>query len=531
MTIRRRLTLSYAVLLLLGAANLALYLGTSRLRTQAMNTLARALQRETLLSSIRQEVDDLYKQVTLLSEMDFDTGEGAGGVPQGRQLFVQKLHGVTDLLAKLKSLAEPRDVAAVAAVQKQYADLSIAWEQFYEYLGVEQTWAVANAAKAEPLSLRLQRQMLPSLQASEQAHVKAAQDEFARVEKLADRLSIVVFVISAVLAFGVAYLVSRHLARGFQTLKHGTDLIGGMNLEHRIELRGHDELADFAGSFNAMAHKLKDATAQLTEANVELQRRAEEIARRQKRELDLAAAIQQGLMQVRIPDLPFVNIRARNLSCTQIGGDFFDIIHNDGALAAIICDVSGKGISAAIMASVIQGMIRADIAANMPLAAIACDVNRFLSQRDVGGKYATVCLLRIDAAGHLEYVTCGHIPPVLVRGAEVRRLRESQNVPVGLLGEMEFESAHTELLPGDRIILVTDGVTEAANAADDFFGDERLEQAACDDDSFDSIFGSLQQFCGDTPFNDDCTVVEISFAAAGQSALSSPMATAAGSST
>ncbi len=527
MTIRRRLALSYAVLLLLGAANLALYLGTSRLRTQAMHTLDRALQRQTLLSSIRQEVDDLYKQVTLLSEMDFETGEGAA-VPQGRQLFMQKLHGVTDLLTKLKSLAEPPDVATVSDVQKQYADLSVAWEQFYEYLGVEQTWAVANAAKAEPISLRLQRQMLPELQQSEQAHVQRAQDEFARVEKLADRLSIVVFVVSALLAFGIAYLVSRHLARGFQTLKHGTDLIGLMDLEHRIELRGHDELADFAGSFNSMAHKLAQATAQLKEANIELEKRAEEIARRQKRELDLAAAIQQGLMQVRIPDLPFVNIRAKNLSCTQIGGDFFDIVHNEGALAAIICDVSGKGISAAIMASVIQGMIRADIAANLSLAAIAADVNRFLSQRDVGGKYATACLLRIDPTGHLEYVTCGHIPPVLVRGDEVVRLRESQNVPVGLLGEMQFHSAHSELLPGDRIILVTDGVTEAANAADDFFGEDRLERAACDHDAFENIFGSLHTFCGETPFNDDCTVVEIAFAGR-EAAVPQELASAAGS--
>src|SRR5512140_2997222 len=194
-----------------------------------------------------------------------------------------------------------------------------------------------------------------------------------------------------------------------------------MDLKHRIVLKGHDELAEFAGSFNAMADKLGQATTQLTEANVELQKRAEEIARRQKRELDLAATIQQGLMQVRIPDLPFVNISAKNLSCTQIGGDFFDIVHSDGALAAIICDVSGKGISAAIMASVIQGMIRADIAAHMPLADIVTDVNRFLSQRDVGGKYATACLLRIDPAGDLEYVTCGHIPPVLVRGGTAMR--------------------------------------------------------------------------------------------------------------
>lgn len=526
MTIRRRLALSYAVLLLLGAANLALYLGTSRLRTRSMHTLQSALHRQLVLSSIRQEVDELHKQVTLLSDMEFGNGEGAG-TPEGGQLFQQKLKGVTDSLVELRSIADSRDVGAIETAQKEYKDLSAAWGQFYEYLGVEQTWAVANAARAEPISLRLQREILPALQSTEQEHVRVAQEEFARVERLSDRLSVAFFLVSALLAFAVAYLVSKHLSRGFETLKLGTTLIGSMDLEHRIELSGRDELADFAGSFNAMAGKLKDATAQLTEANIELQRRAEEIARRQQRELELAATIQQGLMQVRIPELPFVSIRGRNLSCTQIGGDFFDIIHDHDTVSAIICDVSGKGISAAIMASVIQGMIRADVAAHMQLADIAVDVNRFLSQRDVGGKYATVCLVRIHPAGHLEYVTCGHIPPVLVRDGKAIRLRESQNVPVGLLGEMPFQSAHIDLEPGDRVILVTDGVTEAENITDDFFGEHRLEEASVANDPFEHIFECLHDFCGDKPFNDDCTVVEISFQAAAKAQPTVALATSA----
>ena len=525
MTIRRRLALSYAVLLLLGAANLALYLGTSRLRTRSMYTLSRALHRQLLLSSIRQEVEDLHKQVTLLSQMDFGNGEGVG-MPQGRQLFAQKLRGVTDLMSDLSKIADPADAPAISTAQAQYKDLAFAWGQFYDYLGEEQTWAVANSARAEPMSLRLQRQLLPALQAAEQEHVRLAEEEFSSVERISDRLGVLFFVISALLAFAVAYVVSRHLSRGFATLKRGTDLIGSMDLQHRIELRGHDELAEFAGSFNSMADKLGQATTQLTEANVELQKRAAEIAWRQKRELDLAATIQQGLMQVRIPDLPFVNIRGKNLSCTQIGGDFFDIIASDGAIAAIICDVSGKGISAAIMASVIQGMIRADIAADMELAEICTDLNRFFTQRDVGGKYATACLLRLEPSGRLEYSLCGHVPPVLVREGKVVRLKKA-NPPVGLLPDMQFHSVTLELQPGDRLILVTDGVTEAENGLQDFFGEDRLEQAAGCDDPYENIFSSLQKFCGDTPFNDDCTVVEISFLATAESLSRPALATSA----
>jgi serine phosphatase RsbU (regulator of sigma subunit) len=103
------------------------------------------------------------------------------------------------------------------------------------------------------------------------------------------------------------------------------------------------------------------------------------------------------------------------------------------------------------------------------------------------------------------------------------------NPPVGLLADMKFQSATLDLQPGDRIILVTDGVTEAENSVEDFYGEDRLEKAAGCDDPFENIFSSLQQFCGDTPFNDDCTVVEIKYLAAGQPADQATVAAAANS--
>src|SRR5690242_848704 len=123
MTIGRRLTLSYAVLLLLGAANLGLYLGTSRLRSQSMHTLNRALGRQLLLSSIRQDVDDLHKQVAILSDLDFGSA-GDSGQPEGRQTFDQKVKGVTENLARFKSMAAPADLPTINEVQKQYDELA-----------------------------------------------------------------------------------------------------------------------------------------------------------------------------------------------------------------------------------------------------------------------------------------------------------------------------------------------------------------------------------------------------------------------
>src|SRR5207253_2697437 len=94
---------------------------------------------------------------------------------------------------------------------------------------------------------------------------------------------------------------------------------------------------------------------------------AEEAARRYQQELSIAASIQQRLMAVTIPDVPFARLQGRNLSCKEIGGDFFDAVNTEEGLAVVLADVSGKGVSAALLASQLQGMIYAQLTAGMPL--------------------------------------------------------------------------------------------------------------------------------------------------------------------
>jgi sigma-B regulation protein RsbU (phosphoserine phosphatase) len=114
---------------------------------------------------------------------------------------------------------------------------------------------------------------------------------------------------------------------------------------------------------------------------------------------------------------------------------------------------------------------------------------------------------------------------VVVRGGNVSRL-PSHNVPIGLLRGVEYGAGRLELAPGDRIVMVTDGVTEAANAEEEFFGEERLE-AAVQGESFEALFSALDQFCAGTPFNDDCTVVELTYLGEAQSAVQERSAAAA----
>jgi serine phosphatase RsbU (regulator of sigma subunit) len=267
--------------------------------------------------------------------------------------------------------------------------------------------------------------------------------------------------------------------------------------------------------FSGVGHDILRAIATEAASLIENARlvQAEEESRRYQQELTIAASIQQRLMQVKIPEVPFAKLRGKNLSCKEIGGDFFDAVNTKEGLAVVLADVSGKGVSAALLASTLQGMIYSHLSSGMPLLEVVTAVNRFFTEKLVGEKYATVLLARLRRDGDLEYVNCGHVQPLLVCGGEVMRPPHG-NVPVGLLPDATFESARCQLNSGDRFILVTDGVTEAENAMGDFFEDSRLESAAAKSPTLEGIFSAVSEFCAGNPLNDDCTVVEILYSAA-----------------
>jgi serine phosphatase RsbU (regulator of sigma subunit) len=235
----------------------------------------------------------------------------------------------------------------------------------------------------------------------------------------------------------------------------------------------------------------------------------EDQARKHQEELQIAARIQQGLMAVQIPAFPFAGIQAHSIACSAVGGDFFDvIISGEDTLNVALVDVSGKGISAAILASTLQGMLHVQLEAGQPLDAIAAATNRYLCLKAVG-KYATMLLLRLHQDGRLEYLNCGHVKPRLCSDAGVSRLEQS-NVPVGLLDGAEYTAGNVTLRPGWRFILVSDGITEAEDAQGEFFGDERLDSASlCGD--LPGVLQRMADFCAGHPANDDCTIVQVIF--------------------
>lgn len=234
----------------------------------------------------------------------------------------------------------------------------------------------------------------------------------------------------------------------------------------------------------------------------------EERARQQNEELEIAAGIQQRLMAVQMPVLSFASVEAYSIPCSAVGGDFFDVVAAEHTVCVALVDVSGKGISAAILASTLQGMLYTQLAAAQPLDSIAAATNVYLCTKNVG-KYATMLLLRLHQDGRLEYMNCGHVQPRLCSSDVVERLPVS-NLPVGLIRGANYRCGTVDVAPGSRLVLVSDGYTEAEDAAGTAFGEDRLDAAAsCAD--VQRILQHMRDFCAEQPASDDCTIVQVAF--------------------
>lgn len=264
------------------------------------------------------------------------------------------------------------------------------------------------------------------------------------------------------------------------------------------------------GYLSEVDHQLLDTIALEAAALLQnaLLAEAEHEARRAREELAVAAQIQSGLMSIALPVLPWASLQAKMIPCLEVGGDFFNAVALDDCLCAGIADVSGKGVSAAIVAATLQGIIHAQLLSRQSLGEIAAQLNQFLFARSVG-KYATLVLLKLYKDGRVEYLNCGHIHPLLVRGDQILRLMESNTV-VGLLPGVSYNSGYCRLQAGDRLLLITDGLVEAENEAGEPFGDGGLDRIAHLED-IEAILEHVACFQAHKHAQDDCTAMQVQY--------------------
>lgn len=250
------------------------------------------------------------------------------------------------------------------------------------------------------------------------------------------------------------------------------------------------------------------ATEAATLLDNALMSEAESKSRRAAEELAVAAKIHSSLMSITMPTLPYAVLEAQSVPCLDIGGDFFDAVALEDCVCAVIADVSDKGVPAAIVAATLQGIIHAQLMTGHSLADIADLVNRFLNSRDVD-KYATMILLRLCPDGTIEYVNCGHVPAMIVNGAGIKRLEE-YNPIVGMIPGETYTAAYCRMEPGDRLLMITDGVTEALNASREMFGETRLDEVVTMG-GISTILEELAAYQHGLQSQDDWTLFEIRY--------------------
>jgi phosphoserine phosphatase RsbU/P len=234
----------------------------------------------------------------------------------------------------------------------------------------------------------------------------------------------------------------------------------------------------------------------------------EQKARQAEEQLAIAASIHSGLMSITLPRLDYAEFRARSIPCHAIGGDFYDIIARDDCVCVAIADVSGKGVPASIVAATLQGIIHALMLTGESLPETADLINRFLCARQVG-KYATMILLKLFPDGRLEYMNCGHIPPLLI-STDATTYLEDGNLIVGIIEEATYACSSVSLRAGDRILLTTDGITEVEDRSGQQIGIDGLAGLARMA-NLDEIVKHLQKFQATREAQDDWTLLDIRY--------------------
>jgi sigma-B regulation protein RsbU (phosphoserine phosphatase) len=234
-------------------------------------------------------------------------------------------------------------------------------------------------------------------------------------------------------------------------------------------------------------------------------------------QLKTAREVQSGLLPATPPDLPGYDVAAVNLPTWAIGGDYYDYVPlGGGRLGVVVADVSGKGIPAALIMATFRAALRTEMRRQANLPAVAAELNRVvLESRDASRFVTAVCAVLDPPSGRLDYVNCGHNPPLLLRGHGGHEMLRRGGPALGLLADEGFEAGSAVLDPGDCLFLYTDGVVEPADAKDAEFGVERLEGAVRGAmgrpaaDALRAVIDATRAFSGREPYDDDFTLVVV----------------------
>ena len=229
------------------------------------------------------------------------------------------------------------------------------------------------------------------------------------------------------------------------------------------------------------------------------------------KELKEAQKIQAGLLPRRPPDIPYFGVAGVSHPCRSVGGDWFDYMPlPDGRLAVVLADVAGKGLGAALLMSSTRSIVRMLGQDGRPPGAVLADVNRILVKDLPAAKFVTMIYAVLDPGRRtVRFASAGHVPPVYVDATGARAIRVKPQFPLGVR-EGNYDEHEVGMSDRSRLILYSDGVTEARDASSEEYGEERLlRYAGTPSASSKGLLADVRGFMKRHPPADDITIVTV----------------------
>jgi sigma-B regulation protein RsbU (phosphoserine phosphatase) len=232
-----------------------------------------------------------------------------------------------------------------------------------------------------------------------------------------------------------------------------------------------------------------------------------------EREMELAATIQRDILPKALPRAKNIEVAALSKPAKQVGGDYHAFFEREGTLTTIVADVAGKSMPAALLVSAFHAALQLLFAEGRELGEIATELNRHIHRWSAENKFITMILISVDPENEtLEFINAGHNPCYVLTGGRIEQLK-SHGLPIGILGTSRYMTQTRPFPAGSTVVLYSDGITEAENAAGEEFENERLEAllAKHANDSAaalrDAIAAAVDAFVGEAPQKDDETLV------------------------
>ena len=299
--------------------------------------------------------------------------------------------------------------------------------------------------------------------------------------------------------------ISHRMTQHLSALTAGVRQLAGGDFRARVPVRSSDEFGALAASFNQMAADLERHQALVVEQE------------RLRGELELSRQIQSEMLPRTALRSTAAEIAGVSVPAREVGGDFFNYFDlPEGRLALVMGDVSGKGVSAALLMANAQATLRARMPVETDLAALADAFDRELDRNTPGNVFVTLFMAILERDGRmLRYVNAGHNPQFLIRSSGPIEPLSSTGLPIALYAGHGYAEARVRVEHGDLLFFYTDGLVEAENAAGDMFGAERLQLLLADAQSreIDAILQLVEErvraFRGSVEPLDDATMMAL----------------------